>query len=88
MIYIIADDLTGAAEIAGICVRYGLRTSFSLDEVKSLDTYDAQVIATETRQHSLSAARKTISQLCEKRYYKAAVTATVSFFPPIPVEAV
>lgn len=65
MIYIIADDLTGAAEIAGICVRYGLRTSFSLDEVKSLDTYDAQVIATETRQHSISAARKTISQLCD-----------------------
>ena len=65
MLYIIADDLTGAAEIAGICVRYGLRTSFSLGEFKSVDTYDAQVIATETRQHSLSAARETISKLCE-----------------------
>lgn len=65
MIYVIADDLTGAAEIAGICARYGLLTSFSLGEVRTVDAYDAHVIATETRQQSLSDARKEIRKLCE-----------------------
>jgi len=26
MIVLLADDLTGAAEVAGVCLRYGLKT--------------------------------------------------------------
>ena len=48
MIAVIADDITGAAEIAGICLRYRLSTLFGVDE---WPTGHAQVkiIATNSR---------------------------------------
>lgn len=50
MIAVIADDMTGAAEIAGVCLRYGLRVSFELEtaDVKDADA-DVVVVATDTR---------------------------------------
>lgn len=63
MIVLLADDLTGAAEIAGVCLRYGLKTAFGINEVpdavvKALGVdgceggfqlYDACVVATDSR---------------------------------------
>lgn len=63
MIVLLADDLTGAAEVAGVCLRFGLKTAFGINEVpdvvtKSLSTagreggmsaYDACVVATDSR---------------------------------------
>lgn len=50
MIAVIADDITGAAEIAGIGLRFGLRVSLSTD-VSTLpgDNCDLLVYATNTR---------------------------------------
>lgn len=48
MITVIADDLTGAAEIAGICLRYGIDVSFSIDKIPEKQTA-INVIATDTR---------------------------------------
>ena len=35
MIAVIADDITGAAEIAGVCLRYDLTVSFGIDRYHS-----------------------------------------------------
>ena len=50
MIVVIADDITGAAEITGVCLRYGLKTRFEINNVSSFsDAPDVLVIATNTR---------------------------------------
>ena len=57
MIAVIADDITGAAEIAGVCLRYGLKTRFEINSVSSFsDVPDVLVIATNTRSLSLKKA--------------------------------
>lgn len=48
MIAVIADDITGAAEMAGIAHRFGLRVSLTMDPV-SIDDCDVLVVATDTR---------------------------------------
>ena len=48
MIAVIADDLTGAAELGGIGLSYGLKVRISLD-VKVASEIDLLVIATDTR---------------------------------------
>lgn len=52
MIVVIADDITGAAEIGGICVSYGLKTGLTT-EIRDIREwvaqYDVVVIATDTR---------------------------------------
>jgi len=48
MITVIADDLTGAAEIAGICLRYGLDTSFGIDTIPEKEA-KVNIIATDSR---------------------------------------
>ena len=47
-IIIIADDITGAAEIAGVCLRYGLKVSFGIDSIPKQNT-DVKIIATDSR---------------------------------------
>ncbi|HRZ97460.1 MAG TPA: four-carbon acid sugar kinase family protein [Paludibacter sp.] len=47
-VLIIADDITGAAEIAGVCLRYGLKVSFGIDAIPADDT-DVKIIATDSR---------------------------------------
>ena len=53
MITVVADDITGAAEIAGICLRYGIAVSFGIDAIPERRA-TVNVVATDTR--SLSAA--------------------------------
>ena len=48
MIGVIADDYTGAAEIAGIGLRYGLRVAYQV-AVEPVESVDLLVIATDTR---------------------------------------
>ena len=48
MITVIADDITGAAEIAGVCLRYGLRVSFGIDSVPEVKA-NVCIIATDSR---------------------------------------
>lgn len=48
MVCVIADDITGAAEMAGIAHRLGLTVSLSLDRLAS-DDCDVAVLATDTR---------------------------------------
>jgi len=66
MITILADDLTGAAEVAGVCLRYGLKTAFGVNKLPEavqlsgsfkkdgsrFPVYDACVIATDSRSMS------------------------------------
>lgn len=48
MIAIIADDLTGAAEVSGVCLRYGLTVGFGVNALPG-EKADAWVIATDSR---------------------------------------
>jgi len=48
MIVVIADDFTGAAELAGIGIRYGMRTEVWMGETLA-DQVELLVIATDTR---------------------------------------
>lgn len=48
MITVVADDITGAAEIAGVCLRYGLQVSFGINSVPDTPA-DVCVIATDSR---------------------------------------
>ncbi len=49
MLTVLADDLTGAAEIAGIGLRYGLRTALLTEVRERLPEADLLVAATDTR---------------------------------------
>ncbi|WP_439132036.1 four-carbon acid sugar kinase family protein, partial [Polaribacter sp.] len=58
MITVIADDLTGAAEIAGICLRYGVAVSFGIDEIPEKQA-TINIIATDSRSKNQEEAYKT-----------------------------
>jgi D-threonate/D-erythronate kinase len=62
MITVIADDLTGAAEIAGVCLRYDLTVSLGIDSVPDADT-DVRVISTDSRSASETEAKTLHSNL-------------------------
>ena len=64
MITVIADDLTGAAEIAGICLRYGLEVAFGID-VMPENVKDINIIATDSRSMTEERAYKTHRQLAD-----------------------
>ncbi|MDL2230294.1 hypothetical protein LJB87_00705 [Alistipes sp. OttesenSCG-928-L06] len=49
MIAVIADDITGAAEIAGIGLRFGLRVALVMDAAEGMPDVDLLVYATDTR---------------------------------------
>lgn len=65
MILVIADDITGAAEMAGIAQRQGYNVCFSLSyEVEEIEgDYDALVIATDTRSEEEDTAQSTIRDI-------------------------
>ena len=48
MITVIADDITGAAEIAGVCLRFGLKVTLGIDSVPDVRA-DVCVISTDSR---------------------------------------
>ena len=74
MVCVIADDITGAAEMAGIARRLGLSVCLSLDGQVS-DDCDVAVIATDTRSMTEAAAvaetRRVLSRLREDHRIKA-----------------
>ena len=55
MIFVIADDFTGAAELAGISLRYGLSVEVSLDNEVNANT-DVLIISTDSRSMQKAAA--------------------------------
>lgn len=64
MITVIADDITGAAEIAGICLRYGIEVAFGIDTIPKKSAL-VTIIATDSRSMTESEAYKTHRQLAE-----------------------
>ena len=67
MIAVIADDITGAAEIAGVCLRYGLKVSFGIDTVPN-GIADVCVIATDSRSLTETEAFAVHSKLASDIY--------------------
>jgi uncharacterized protein YgbK (DUF1537 family) len=72
MLTVLADDMTGAAEIAGVCLRRGLRVRFDFDfDLRSRPDADVWIIASDTRSLSESeaceAVRRTAQQLMDFR---------------------
>ena len=65
MITVIADDITGAAEIAGVCLRFGLEVSFGIDAIPIKDA-QITVIATDSRSFSEEEAYQLHLQLTKK----------------------
>lgn len=63
MIVAIADDFTGAAEIAGIGLRYGLKVDIETKVISNSEA-DLLVIATDTRSLTVSEAQKELQQIC------------------------
>lgn len=49
MLTVVADDLTGAAEVAGVCLRFGLNVVFGINKLPEGEA-DVKVIATDSRQ--------------------------------------
>lgn len=64
MITILADDITGAAEIAGVCLRCGLTVLFGVNQIPE-GLADARVIATDSRSLSAQEARLLHRELAE-----------------------
>jgi len=67
LVIVIADDITGAAEIAGVCLRYGLTVSFGIDTIPK-DEADVRIIATDSRSASESEAYLIHSNLAKVIY--------------------
>jgi uncharacterized protein YgbK (DUF1537 family) len=65
MIVVIADDLTGAAELGGIGLRYGLRTKITTD-LDVLPDAELLVIALDTRSKPQQEAEKDIEKISRK----------------------
>lgn len=65
MIVVIADDITGAAELAGIALRYGLRVLLSHDVEKS-ESYDVLCLYTNTRSLQKDEAVAVMKELTSK----------------------
>src|SRR5258705_8078890 len=61
MIAVIADDFTGAAELAGISLRYGLKASVCLNNESDVDA-DVLVVSTDSRSMSKEAAIKVTAE--------------------------
>lgn len=64
--FVLTDDLTGAAEIAGICLRYGLKTTFGIDSIPKCNDFDVCVISTDSRSLSEKEAYKIHLSLAKK----------------------
>lgn len=65
MIAVIADDLTGAAEIGGIALRHGLRVVMDTT-VRSTVDMDVLVIATDARSKSKEGAKELITEITRR----------------------
>ena len=54
ILMVVADDLTGAAEIAGIAIRYGLRTTLVMKPSATAIDEDIDVLVVATDMRSMS----------------------------------
>ncbi|GAB3018386.1 hypothetical protein GCM10027051_24430 [Niabella terrae] len=59
---VIADDFTGAAEIAGICLEYGIRAVVCLDELVLTDA-EVHIVTVDSRSREKSVALQLTDQL-------------------------
>lgn len=66
MIIVIADDITGAAEIAGVALRQGYAVDFSINSVPTETRADIIVVATDTRSVAPSEAGEVCRRLCRQ----------------------
>ncbi len=64
MIAVIADDFTGAAELAGISLRYGLTIELYLDEVTTTNA-DVLVMCTDSRSLNVHEAKRVTAAAVE-----------------------
>jgi D-threonate/D-erythronate kinase len=67
LVIVIADDITGAAEIAGVCWRYGLKVSFGIDAIPN-EVADVCVVATDSRSLSETEAYAVHTKLATDIY--------------------
>src|SRR5688572_2122776 len=65
MIIVIADDFTGAAELAGINLRYGLSVSLCMHEFIISD-HDVIIVCTDSRSLGLPEANKITAKVLEQ----------------------
>jgi uncharacterized protein YgbK (DUF1537 family) len=65
MIAVIADDLTGAAEIGGIGLQYNLKVEIS-QQVNADTTADLLIINTDSRSKSLPEAIEAVTEACQQ----------------------
>lgn len=65
MIVVIADDFTGAAELAGLGLRYGLRVEIESNEISESDA-ELLIIATDTRSMAADEAFKHVKTIAGK----------------------
>lgn len=65
MIAVIADDFTGAAELAGISLRYGLKVSLFTREVKDTGA-DVLIVSSDSRSMNREEALQETRHLLEQ----------------------
>lgn len=74
MIIVIADDITGAAELGGIAIRYGIDALITTDITNDLPKTDILIVATDTRSCSETEAICTIKHImCKLSSQKATI---------------
>jgi len=69
MIAVISDDFTGAAELGGLALRYGLDVEIETSVIVNRD-FDLLIVATDTRSMSASDAAKKVSEITKELLIK------------------
>ena len=64
-IVVIADDFTGAAELAGICLRYGLKVELCVGEVEYKDS-DVLIVSSDSRSLKKNEAIRITEELLKR----------------------
>ncbi|MGW8315854.1 MAG: four-carbon acid sugar kinase family protein [Bacteroidales bacterium] len=65
MMIVVADDFTGAAELAGIGLSHGMSVEMDIEQFGSRTDADLLVLATDTRSKEIAAAVKEVKSLAE-----------------------
>jgi uncharacterized protein YgbK (DUF1537 family) len=67
MVTVLADDMTGAAEIAGVCLRSGLSVTFDFEcNIQRLPATDVWIIASDTRSLPEAEACETVRNIVRR----------------------
>jgi uncharacterized protein YgbK (DUF1537 family) len=75
MIIVVADDFTGAAELAGIGLSHGMTVELDIEQIGSCTEADLLVVATDTRSKKITAAIDEVKEVAEgiKQYNSSLV---------------